>query len=135
MEKIKNKHHISNYNTRKIYTILDMIRNSYFRKTISWNKRKICCRQSIFTHINGAQVWVIGAIEATTKNFHIDNIKERNATKIEKFIKIHVPINSSIITDGWSGYSWLDRPNSNYVYIVHSYATGDFGYGDESTSP
>ena len=77
---------------------------------------------------------LICAIETTKKNFPIDIINERNSNNIEKFIKKFVSFNSSIITDGWSGYSWLDRPHSNYYHIVHSHSVGDFGNGDESTT-
>ena len=88
---------------------------------------KFAIDESLFTYINEAQFFVIGAIETTTKNFHIDIIKERNSNNIEKFIKKFVSFNSSIITDGWSGYSWLDRANFYYYHIVHSHSTGDFG--------
>ena len=66
---------------------------------------KLEIEESLFTHINGAQVWVIGTIKTTMKNFQIDIIKERNANNIEKYIKKFVIFNSSIITDGWPGYS------------------------------
>ena len=36
--------------------------------------------------------------------------------------------------DGWSGYVWMDSPNSPYLYIVHIHVAEDFGYGDKSAS-
>ena len=88
----------------------------------------------LFTHLNGDQVLAIIDIETTTENFRIDIIKDRNANNIGKFIKKFPQFLCSLITDGCSGYSCLDRQNSNYIHIVHSHDAGDFCYGDESTS-
>ena len=36
--------------------------------------------------------------------------------------------------DSWSGYNFLDMPNSGYVHLKHNHSGAQFGLGLESTS-
>ena len=39
-----------------------------------------------------------------------------------------------IVSDGWSGYEWVEEENSGYNHIQHIHGRRDFGYGIESTT-
>lgn len=142
-EKLINKYHLDAYNSNTIYNILDLIRRyitHYYRDKYILEKMyqgingHFAVDECNFTHEGTEQVWVIGAIETSTKEIRIDIIHGRTANNIEKFIKKYIPSHSTVITDGWSGYQWMNRINSRYNHIVHSHAAGDFGYRLESTS-
>ena len=86
-------------------------------------------------HFNGNnQIWLIGLINTETKDFRIEAVLERNSEILEKIIRHHVSIGNNIITDGWSGYNWMDNPNSGFHRIIHVHGLHDFGHGAESTS-
>ena len=136
-EKLKSKYHLETYNSNNIYNILDLIRKyiaHYLRDKYILEKMyegiggHFAVDECNFTHTDGEQVWVIGAIETTTKELRIDIIHGRNATNIEKFIKKYIPPNNYVITDGWSGYQWMNRNNSQYHHIIYSHTAGDCGY-------
>ena len=142
-ENLKNKYHLETNTNQNIYTILNLIRRyitHYYRDVYALEKiydgirGKFAVDECNFTHDNGSQVWVIRAIETRTRAIRIDIIHGRNASNIEKFIKKYIPPNSTVITDGWMGYMWMNSDNSHYHHIIHSHGAGDFGYGDESTS-
>lgn len=86
-----------------------------------------------FTYENGQQLWILDAIETSKKCIRIEIIHKKNPTNLEKFITNYIPRNSTVITDNWHLYSFMNRPNSHYLHIIHSHTYGDFGYGDEST--
>ena len=53
---------------------------------------------------------------------------------IKSFILNHVKKGNKICTDGWTGYDYLDDPESGYQRYRHNHGGGDFGFGIESTS-
>ena len=90
--------------------------------------------ESLFSHRNGKQIWILGIINNTSKEFRLEGSYKRDARTLESFIKKFVQNGNNIITDGWSGYDFLDRPNSGYIRYKHIHGGGDFGYGVQSTS-
>ena len=38
------------------------------------------------------------------------------------------------MTDSWSGYNFLDMPNSGYIHLKHNHRRAQFGLGLESIS-
>lgn len=78
-------------------------------------------------------MWILDAIETSKKCIRIEIIHKKIPTNLEKFITNYIPRNSTVITDNWHGYSFMNRSNSHYLHIIRSHARGDFGYGDEST--
>lgn len=84
--------------------------------------------------LNHAQIWVLGIIENTTKQFRIVATKNRNSDNLSKFITTFVPKGNYIISDGWQGYQWLDNILSGYRHIKHIHNHGIFGFGLESSS-
>ena len=79
------------------------------------------------------QVWVIGAINTTTKELRIETIKERNNELIKIFITSYIAKGNHIICDGWAGYNIIDHMDG-YTKEVHNHGGGDFGVGINSTS-
>ena len=55
-----------------------------------------------FRYSDGERIWVIGAIETSTKELRLDIIHGRNASNIEKFLKKFIPPHNTVITDGIS---------------------------------
>ena len=54
--------------------------------------------ESLFTYgKNGMQIWVIGAINTTTKEFRVEPIKERNSESIKLFISSYIDTSNHII--------------------------------------
>ena len=47
------------------------------------NNGKFAVNECLFTHSNGEQVWIIGAIETSTKELRLDIMHVRNASNIE----------------------------------------------------
>ena len=91
--------------------------------------------ESLFTHINGEKIWVVGARNNKTKNIRLDIFKTRNQEDLKIFINNHIKKNNNIITDGWSGYNFLDSDYAEYDHEVYVHGPdGNFGFGQHSTS-
>lgn len=92
--------------------------------------------ESLFVKINGIKKWIIVARNNKTWNIRVEVLETRSENDIRLFISNHIKNNNNIITDGWSSYSFLDNPNSNYTHetFVHG-PNGNFGFGNHSTSP
>ena len=89
--------------------------------------------ESLFGHRQGKQLWIIGAINTQSKEFRLEGVYERNGENIKKFITKYIESGNNIITDGWSGYNFLNN-NPSYNNICHILGGGDFGFGIQSTS-
>ena len=64
-----------------------------------------------------------------------DIIEERNMQNLEIFSKNHIEPGTLVATDGWSGYRFLDNPDSSvWEHEIHNHGAGDFSYGERSTS-
>ena len=62
---------------------------------------------------------------------------KRNSETLKLFIKKYIGkgnIIIIIISDGWTGYAFLDSDNSEYLHDTHNHGHGDFGFGLNSTS-
>ena len=111
---IKNKYNGVNLNIRSIYKFMLLIRKSiacyikniYITKEISTlnGNDNYAIDESLFTHINNENIWVIGIVD-TSNNFNfrcnISNI--RNHVYLKKFIEKYIKRGNNIISDGWSG--------------------------------
>ena len=63
----------------------------------------------VVTHkANGDQIWIIGCINNLTKDFRIEAAKNRNSNTLKNFITSYIDSGNKIITDGWSGYLFLN---------------------------
>lgn len=92
--------------------------------------------ESLFTHIkSGESVWVLGVINNQDKNaFRLEATTKRNSETLKLFIKKYIGKGNTIISDGWTGYVFLDSDNSEYLHDTHNHGHGDFGFGLNSTS-
>lgn len=90
--------------------------------------------ESEFVNISNQPIWVIGIINNLTKNFLLEISKRRNEEVLKKIVTAHVKSGNTIVSDGWSGYNFLSRPDSQYTHSIHNHAHGDFGVGLDSTS-
>ena len=77
---------------------------------------------------------VIGIINTSTYKLRLEVSFERTERILKKIIKAHVKTGNYIVSDGWSGYSWIGLPFSGYIPSVHNLGHGDFGRGLDSTS-
>ena len=84
--------------------------------------------------ISSTHIWLLGIIDNQNKQFRLTHTLKRDAVTLKNFIEKHVPRGNRIVTDGWSGYDFLDHPNSGYIRSKHIHGGGDFGYGIDSTS-
>ena len=57
----------------------------------------------------------MGIINNTRKEFLLEGSYKRDARTLKSFIKKFIQIGNYIITDGWAGYVFLDRPNSGFM--------------------
>ena len=90
--------------------------------------------ESMFTHINREKIWVIGAKNNKTGNIRLDKFKTRNQNDLKIFINNQMNKNNNIITDGWSGYGFLDTDDAEYDHEIHVHGPGwNFGFGGHST--
>lgn len=55
-----------------------------------------------------------GEKETFSNKLLIDVISIRNYSNLEIFVKNHVEAGTTIVTDGWAGYSFQD--SDNYVW-------------------
>ena len=86
--------------------------------------------ESMFTYINGEKNLVIGTKNNKTGNIRLDIFKTRNQNELKIFINNHKNKNNNIITDGWSGYDFLDTDDAEYDHEVHVQGLGgNFWFG------
>ena len=85
--------------------------------------------ESLFGHRKGKQVWILGAIDNTNRDFRLEASYQRDGATLEKFIRMNIEEGNHIITDSWLGYNFMNRPNSGYIHISHNHSNGIFGLG------
>ena len=76
----------------------------------------------------------MGCKETSSSKLPIDVMSIRNSTNLEIFVKNHVELGTTIVTDGWAGYSFLESDNSVWPHEIYNHEAGNFGLGSHSTS-
>ena len=89
------------------------------------NPKIVAIGESLFTHDEQGQVWVVGGIETKLKNIRLDIIRMRNSSNLERFILNHFREGTHFTHDVWAGYSFLNN-NINYIHETHLHGGGDF---------
>ena len=76
--------------------------------------------ESEFTHIDNKSIWVVNVINTNTKEFRLEVTKSREAINLKKLklISKFIPPGNYIITDGWSGYNWLNDHGYTRLSII-----------------
>jgi len=104
------------------------IKNIYMTKEISTinGNNNYAINESLFTHINNENIWVIGVVDTSNNfNFRCNISKIRNNVYLKKFIAKYIKRGNNIITEGWSGYSFLNYNNSGYIHISYNHGAGN----------
>ena len=53
---------------------------------------------------------------------------KRNYNNLEIFVKNHIEPGTSIVTDGWTGYSFLDSDNSVWPHEIYNHGAEIFAW-------
>ena len=89
--------------------------------------------ESLFSHNENGQTWVVGGIDTHLKNLRLDIIRQRNSNNLEIFVNNHFLEGTHFTHDGWQGYNFLNS-DINYTHEIHNHGAGDFGLSSHSTS-
>lgn len=90
--------------------------------------------ESLINHINNKQIWLLSIINNTSKEFSIKVSYNRDSGTLANYIQKYIEIENTIISNGCSGYNFLDSAQSGYSHITHIHHGGNFGYGMQSNS-
>ena len=90
--------------------------------------------ESLISHLGGKQVWLLGIIDNSKKDFRLEASFKRDETTVKAFISKFVEKGNTICREGWHVYSFLGNPHSGYNHITHVHTSGNFGLGISSTS-
>ena len=110
--------------------------NRLWKNVFRWlneNKYFSVDESNILT-IDSIHIWLLGIIDNQTKNFILTPTLYRDTATLKSFIEKNVARGNHIVTDGWSGYYFLDNVKSSYILSKHIHGGGDFGYGRDSKS-
>lgn len=100
--------------------------------------------ESLMTHINGEQVWVVGAWDRAARRAIVEVVgNDRSGEVLARFVQTYirtVPNNNQplartrIYHDGWRGYLFLEEPNSLYESFTIIHEGRNFGHDIYSTN-
>jgi len=91
--------------------------------------------ESMFTHHNNEQLWVVGIVCSTNKSlFRCNYTQIRNSDYLQRFIAIYLFAGNTICSDGWEWYNFLNNENIPYYHMTFNLGEGNWGYGNHSTS-
>ena len=77
------------------------------------------CDESLIGHKNNSQLWLIGIINNSTKDYRIEATFQRDVNTMKEFITKYTIRGNNIITDGFSAYNFLNYNNSGYRHFRH----------------
>jgi hypothetical protein len=119
---------------RNILTILRQCIAHYFKDKYEIEllateneRKKFAIDESLLTHIDGHQVWLVGIINTQTKDFRLIPVYNRNYTILKNIITKFVEKGNVLISDAWAGYNGFSSADSGYIHIVHNHGHGLFG--------
>lgn len=116
--------------------IANYYRDLYSLETIAPRNgyNHIAIDESLFTHCDGVQQWVIGMINSETNLIRLEVVESRDTDTLKKIITKHINVGNYVITDSWPGYTFLNNANSGYIHYTYNHSRGNFGSGLTSTS-
>ena len=136
-KRLQEQYNRNNLDNRFIYHFISTIRNYIFhfyrhkytleKLTYLGENQKSAIDESLFVHMDGKQLWVIGIIFIESLNIRIEVSFERDTTTMKKIISKHIEQGNIIISDLWPAYNLLDDANSGYRHITHYHSNGSFG--------
>ena len=98
------------------YVLADYMKDKYRRYQIGGppeKKKIVAIDECLMTHDHGQQQWIVGAVETDTYKKRFDIIPVRNQSNLEIFVKNHIEPGTIIVSDGWSGYRFLDNADTS----------------------
>jgi len=63
--------------------------------------------ESLFSHVDGQQIWVFGIITRITNESRCWVVPDRSAQTLIPIIQEHLPPGSIVYSDGWASYRFL----------------------------
>lgn len=90
------------------------------------NPHIIAIDESLFSHDEKGQIWIVGGVDTNLKNIRLDILRQRNAENIETFVLNHFREGTHFTHDGWSGYNFFNN-NINYTHEIHNHGAWVFG--------
>ena len=85
------------------------------------HNESISIEESLFSHENKAQVWVVVMINNITRKIRLEIVEDLSRATMEKIINTHIAKGNIIISDAANCYSWLVDINSGYTHHVHNH--------------
>lgn len=65
--------------------------------------------ESLFTHHNQKQIWILGIVNNSTKEFRLEASYNRDADSMEKFLTNNAKGGNTIISNRWAvTHLWID---------------------------
>ena len=142
--KLKTFYNVEKVDSRFIYKfihnnrilIANYLRTVYALDPLAYKNKfqHIAIDESLFTHKEGEQVWVVRLINSENNNIRLEIVKNRYSNTLKTIVEKYVGKGNYIISDSWSGYNFLSLPNSGYIHHVYNHGGGQFGLGLDSTS-
>ena len=142
--KLSEIYSIQNVDKRMIYNFIGNMREiiaNYLRSCYSLDPlskknafNHIACDESLFSHINRQQIWVVGLYNNESNELRVEIVPNWDGSTLKSLIEKHVPIGNYIVTDAWNGYSFFDFAASGCVHHTHTHGRNDFGRGVDTTS-
>ena len=118
-------------------SIAEFIKHRYKKTQIGGapeENKIVAIDESLISHEQNKQIWLVGAIDTSSKSVRIEIIPERNRENLKCFVKNHIIPGTHLTHDQWPAYSFLDDEDSVWTHECHSHGHGDFGLGLHSTS-
>ena len=86
----------------------------------------VCINVSIILHdeVNN-QIWLVGAMEPSSKNIRLNIFNIKNEDNIKIFITNHITPGRYIVTDGFSSYDFLDGYESFWTHEKNIHERGN----------
>ena len=114
-------------NLRKI--IASYLLNVYSLERLAGNNAHqiLCVDESLFTHTEGAQTWVVGILNVNTDEIRLKVVPDRSDATLKTIIQRHVGTGNTYYSDSWMGYNFLNQANSGYIHNVVNHNHGIFG--------
>ena len=73
-------------------------------------------------------------VKCNTRKLLLEITHLRNNNFLKKIIFKHFKRGNIIVSEDWTGYSWISNIEYGYVHSVHNNGHGDLGWGLDSTS-
>ena len=65
----------------------------------------------------GMNVWVVGLVERATNRVIMYPVEDRSEDTMKRIIQKHVERGSSVYTDGWAAYNWMNDAGYNHFNV------------------